>query len=267
MDSAQKDRLIEEAKQRQFMDIVAKAHDGTNCADAVTLRDEIMAVGIVEAGTLRGLVEHIFNKACEDLASIQTLAELCQLMPAHFDPPAVEATTEKKGPGSRGVSEKRIDFRLMVLKKCKEELEKGGEAYKNVKVWEEKEAKAKLKGEDKINADADRAAYHRMLNCVQFCGCLYNVGILTEKIIHSCIDALLKDEDPRPENMEILVALMTKIGSKFDATSRSSKDSKIVANYFTKIQKIKDDAVSKDVAKMMDKVLTLRANNWGEASA
>jgi hypothetical protein len=54
---------------------------------------------------------------------------------------------------------------------------------------------------------------------------------------------------------------------QFDATSRSSKDSKIVANYFIKIQKIKDDAVSKDVAKMMDKVLTLRENNWGEASA
>jgi hypothetical protein len=31
-----------------------------------------------------------------------------------------------------------------------------------------------------------------MLAAVTFCGCLYNVGILTEKIIHSAIEALLK---------------------------------------------------------------------------
>ena len=49
-----------------------------------------------------------------------------------------------------------------------------------------------LKGEEKEQADLDRKAHARMLHAVTFCGCLYNVGILTEKIIHSCIEALIK---------------------------------------------------------------------------
>ena len=49
-----------------------------------------------------------------------------------------------------------------------------------------------LKGEEKEQADLDRKAHARMLAAVTFCGALYNVGILTEKIIHTAIDALLK---------------------------------------------------------------------------
>mmetsp|Transcript_14050 Transcript_14050/g.31095 ORF Transcript_14050/g.31095 Transcript_14050/m.31095 type:complete len:268 (-) Transcript_14050:177-980(-) len=266
MDQVQKDRLIEEKKQRDFMDILEKASAPTN-ADAATLRDEILAVGICEAGTLRGLVEHIFNKANEDVAAQATLAELCQLMPQTFEPAEKAATTEAKAPGSRGTSEKRIDFRLTVLKKCKEELEKGSQALKACRAWEEKETKAKLKGEDKQNAEVDRAAYARLLTSIQFCGCLYTSGVLTEKIIQSCVDQLLKaDEDPRSENMEILANLMTKIGAKFEGSAKTTKDKKTITKYFDQMQKIRDDAVSKDIAKMMGSVLTLRENNW-EATA
>ena len=49
-----------------------------------------------------------------------------------------------------------------------------------------------LKGEEKEQADLDRKAHARLLAAVTFCGALYNVGILTEKIIHTAIDALLK---------------------------------------------------------------------------
>ena len=50
---------------------------------------------------------------------------------AQFDPPEPSAAPLKeRGAGSRSGSEKRIDFRLMVLKKCKDELEKGTAAIK-----------------------------------------------------------------------------------------------------------------------------------------
>ena len=42
----------------------------------------------------------------------------------------VAPAPKEKGAGSRGTSEKRIDLRLMVVKKCKEELEKGVAASK-----------------------------------------------------------------------------------------------------------------------------------------
>jgi translation initiation factor 4G len=265
MDQVQKDRLLEESRQRQFGDICAKASTGV---DAATLRDEVLAIGISEGGTLRGLIEHIFNAACDTqtgLAAQHTLAELCQLMPHTFEPPVPVASAEKTGPGSRGTSEKRIDFRLSLLKKCKEELEAGGKALKECRIWEEKEAKEskKLKGEDRNEAEASRAAYKRSLTCIQFCGCMYTSGVLTEKIIQSCIDQLLKaDDDPRFENMEILTKLMTKIGFKFEASSKTSKDAKTHARIFDRMQEIKVDAVSKDIAKMMETVLTLRSKEW-----
>lgn len=260
MDQVQKDRLIEEKKQRDFMDILAKASAPTNL-DAASLREEVLAIGISEAGTLRGLVEHIFNQATEDVATQQTMAEFCQLMPQTFDPP--EKTEEAKGPGSRSSSEKRVDFRLMVIKKCKDELDKGSHAHKAVRSWEEKEAKAKLKGEDKQQADIDRAAYARMLRCIPFCGCLYTSGVLTDKVIQACIDHLLKaDEDPRSESVEVLTKLMSKVGGKFEGSAKTTKDKKTITKYFDTMEKIKNDAVSKDIAKMLNKVLTLRENNW-----
>lgn len=61
----------------------------------------------------------------------------------------------------------------------------------------------------------------------------------------------------RPENMEILLKLLKNIGEKLDSTSHSSKDVKAVGDYFKKIEKIKDDAVSKSVAKTMEQVRSI----------
>lgn len=280
MDQAQKDRLVEEAKQRQFMDICATA----DTVKGDELKDKVMAVGIVEAGTLRGLVEHIFAAAAEDIKAHDNLADLVSKMPSHLEPPAApepkkeEAPAEEGKPKARGsaasrgnTSEKKIDFRLMVLKKSKEEIEKGSTAKKALKGWEEREEKAgkgnKLGGEEREQMKADKAAYLRMLTMVQFCGSLYMTGILTEKIIHSCVDVLIKDDEPRFECLEVLVVLLAKIGTKLEASTRSSRDGKVVTGYFTKMEKIRDEAVSKQVAKMMSEVLTLRENKWVDASA
>jgi len=269
MDQATKERLQEEARQRSFVDLLERAGGEKNPAGGQEIKDEVMKImPNPEAGTVKGLVEHIFNRATSEPAAVIPLADLCSLMPTHFDPPEVTSTAKERGAGSRGSSEKRIDFRLMVLKKCKDELEKGAAAMKACKVWDAKEHQGKggkgggLKGEEKEQAELDRAAHTRMLAAVTFCGCLYNVGILTEKIIHSAIEALLKDESQGHENMEILAKLLRNIGGKLDQTSRSSKDGKAVAEYFKRIEKIKEEANSKDIAKMMESVLTLRENNW-----
>lgn len=271
MDAAHKALLVEEGKQKCFREIVDKAHQGSNQADSPALRDEIIKVGICEPNTVKGLVETIFNKAIEDPLACQTLADVCQLMPAHFDPvDSGPAAPKEKGAGSRSSSEKRIDFRLTLIKKAKDELEKGVAARKLCKEWEAKEGAGDLKGDDKKEAEVDRAAAARMLAAVQFCGCLYSVGILTDKVIHSYVESLLKDAeaDPRVEDAESLFGLLKLIGAKLEVTTRGSKDGKAVAQWFVRIAKIKEEAVSADVAKIMDNVLTLRAANWeGAASA
>ena len=54
-----------------------------------------------------------------------------------------------------------------------------------------------------------------------------------------------QDESQGYENMEILAKLLRSIGGKLDSTSRSSKDGKAVAEYFKRIEKIKEEANSK----------------------
>lgn len=101
---------------------------------------------------------------------------MCHLLPTQFEPPEPRSNVKEKGAGSRGNSEKKIDFRLMLIKKSKEELEKGIAARKEMKAWEEREGKSKLKGEDKETASACRTQCIRMLNAVNFCGNLYKVN-------------------------------------------------------------------------------------------
>lgn len=268
MDAVQRERLLEEEKQRKIGDIVAKAR-APCLADAETMRDELMKLGLAEAGTVRGVVEQIFDVACSDGATSLTLSELCQIMPAHFEPvEAAPPVVKEKGAGSRGTSEKRIDLRLMVVKKCKEELEKGVVATKAVKAWEEKEAQKELNGDDKRAAEVDKLARQRMLELVRFCGNLYNQGIVSEKVIHGCIDILIKDEDePRFEDMETLSALLKSIGSKLEGgASKSTKEAKIVAEYFKKIDKMKENAVSQQLASLLGEVLDLKAAGWVAAA-
>jgi len=268
MDSAYKAVLIEEQKQRSLMDICEKSHpeDGSCASDAATLKDEILAVGLIEAQTVKGLIEHIWNKALTDTAAAPVLAETCHLLPTQFDPPPPERQLKEKGAGSRSSSEKKIDFRLMLIKKSKEELEKGIAARLEMKKWEEREGKSKLKGEDKEVALACRAQCVRMLNAVGFCGNLYKVGILTDKVVHSYVESLLKDAeaDPRTEDAESLCSLLKLIGSKLDATSRGSRDGKTVDKWYERIAAVKDQAISKEISKMFSNVLTLRAEGWNQ---
>jgi len=273
MDAAHKALMVEEAKQRQFVDICEKAHPENavlgNVADAVELKEEILKVGICEAQTVKGLVDHIWNKALSDPLAAQVLAEMCQLLPTQFEPVELRPQLKEKGAGSRSSSEKKIDFRLMLIKKSKEELEKGIAARKEMKVWEEKEGKSKLKGEDKELAQACRNMCSRMLNAVNFCGNLYKAGILTDKVVHSYVESLLKDAeaDPRAEDAETLCSLLKLIGSKLDATSRGSRDGKTVDKWYERIAAVKDAAVSKDISKMFANVLTLRAEGWEKGPA
>jgi translation initiation factor 4G len=157
----------------------------------------------------------------------------------------------------------------MLIKKSKEELEKGIMARKEMKAWEEKEGKSKLKGEDKEVATACRAQCVRMLSAVNFCGNLYKSGILTDKVVHSYVESLLKDAeaDPRTEDAESLCSLLKLIGSKLDATSRGSRDGKTVDKWYERIAAVKDQAVSKEISKLFNSVLTLRAEGWGNAEA
>ena len=79
-------------------------------------------------------------------------------------------------------------------------------------------------------------------------------------------DPLQDKEEPRYEDMEALTKLLKVIGSKLDAASKSAKEGKIIAEYYKSMEKMKEEAVSAQVANMLDEVLTLKASGWVEAA-
>lgn len=77
------------------------------------------------------------------------------------------------------------------------------------------EEERQTKEDEKKQAEAERQARRRMLGNIQFIGHLFKNGLLTERIIHSCIVQLLKEEeDPRPDDVECLCKLLTTCGKQ-----------------------------------------------------
>lgn len=267
MDAVHKERLQEEAKQRTLGEILHKY--GSLTADA--MKDEVLTTlgSVVEAGTIKSFVMQIWEIAMETEEAQPRLAEMSGLMPATFEPPESEAAPKEKGAGSRNTSSaSKVDFRLMMIKKCKEELQEGTSAQKSIKQWEAKQetmGKEKLKGDDKVAYDAAKAARARHYVASTFIAHLYCQGIATDKVIQSAMEALLKSEaHPSEDDISRLCTLCKLVGGKLEnpTTSRSSRDGKLVDGYFAKIQKMKDDAISKDVAKRLGEVLDLRGSGW-----
>lgn len=76
------------------------------------------------------------------------------------------------------------------------------------------DAKAKAQAEA-AEAERELKARRRMLGNIQFIGHLYKCGLLTERIIHSCIVSLMQDtKSPRPDDIECLCKLLTTLGKQ-----------------------------------------------------
>lgn len=68
---------------------------------------------------------------------------------------------------------------------------------------------------DAAEAERELKARRRMLGNIQFIGQLYKCGLLTDRIIHSCIVQLLNDElSPRPDDIECLCKLLITLGKQ-----------------------------------------------------
>eukprot|EP00798_Chlamydomonas_sp_ICE-L_P009138 gene9138-16261_t len=198
-DTAEQQQMNEEAKQRSFAQILEKANDEYNQADAIALRDEIMMVGICDAQTVKGLVNNIFARVFELLDK----------------------------------EEKSIDFRLLIVKKCKEELEA---------------AKSNVKEKP-----------HHLHRVVLFIAHLYKNGLANDKTVHTVIQMLMKSDDL--QETELLCDFLPLVGEKLEASNRGSSDD-TVPEYFASVEKLKGTAESQSVAARLQEVLDLRSKGW-----
>ena len=73
-------------------------------------------------------------------------------------------------------------------------------------------------------AEAELKARRRALGNIQFIGLLYKCGLLTVRIIHSCIQQLLMEEAaPRAEDIECLCKLLGTIGKQVRACGGTAR--------------------------------------------
>jgi translation initiation factor 4G len=106
-------------------------------------------------------------------------------------------------------------------------------------------------------------AKRRSLGNIRFIGELFKLGMLTEGIMHDCINRLLKQETDE-ENLECLCKLLTTIGKDIDKTQAA----KLMKEHFEKLDKIIGRTrrpaanISSRIRFMILDVIELRHNIW-----
>ncbi|KAI4364681.1 hypothetical protein MLD38_020738 [Melastoma candidum] len=229
----------EAAKQRQLKAILNKLTP----QNFEKLFEQVKAVNIDNAVTLKGLISQIFDKALMEPTFCEMYADLCRHLSQEL--PDLSDDNEK------------ITFRRLLLNKCQEEFERGEREQEEAdKVHDEGEAKLSEEGREEKRVKARR----RMLGNIRFIGELYKKKMLTEKIMHECIKKLLgQHQTPHEEDIEALCKLMSTIGEMIDhPKARDHIDA-----YFERMEMLSNEmSLSSRVRFMLKDSIELRKRKW-----
>ncbi|KAL0425445.1 UNVERIFIED_CONTAM: Eukaryotic translation initiation factor 4G [Sesamum radiatum] len=155
------------------------------------------------------------------------------------------------------VENERITFKRLLLNKCQEEFERGEREEEEAnKAEEEGEAKQTAEEREEKRLQARR----RMLGNIRLIGELYKKRMLTERIMHECINKLLGQyQNPDEENIEALCKLMSTIGEMID----HPKAKEHIDAYFDIMAQLSNNMkLSSRVRFMLKDAIDLRKNKW-----
>nr|QEX51116.1 eukaryotic translation initiation factor 4G-like isoform X1 [Cymbidium ensifolium] len=229
----------EEQKQRQLKAILNKLTP----QNFEKLFAKVKEVNIDNTVTLTGVISQIFDKALMEPTFCEMYADFCFHLASDL-PDFVE-------------DNEKVTFRRLLLNKCQEEFERGER--------EEAEAdKAEEEGEihqSEVERDEKRIkARRRMLGNIRLIGELFKKRMLTEGIMHGCIQQLLgPHQNPDEENIEALCKLMSTIGEMID----HSKAREHMDAYFEMMARLStNQKLSSRVRFMLKDTIDLRKNKW-----
>ncbi|KAE8696831.1 Eukaryotic translation initiation factor 4G [Hibiscus syriacus] len=207
------------------------------------LFEQVKAVNIDSAIALTGVISQIFDKALMEPTFCQMYADFCHHLSREL--PDFSEDNEK------------INFKRLLLNKCQEEFERGVREQEEAnKVEEEDEAKQSEEEREEKRIKARR----RMLGNIRLIGELYKKKMLTERIMHECINKLLGEhENPDEEDVEALCKLMSTIGEMIDQPrAKVHMDA-----YFEMMAKLANNMkLSSRVRFMLKDAIDLRKNKW-----
>ncbi|KAJ8078153.1 hypothetical protein PM082_000359 [Marasmius tenuissimus] len=194
--------------------------------------------------TLYQIAALIFDKAIDEAKFAETYALLCHKMSQRISP-MVQCSDERDAYG-KPVEGGQL-FKKYILIRCQESFERG---------WEEDEST----GDAPLYSDscyASQKAKRHGLGLVKFIGELFNSNVMTERIVHGCIQKLLLNvETPKEEDLESLCVLLTTVGPTLDnPRARAHVDA-----YFSRMREVMNNpAVSQRIVFMLQDVMDLRA--------
>ncbi|KAI4354637.1 hypothetical protein L6164_003485 [Bauhinia variegata] len=228
----------EEAKQRQLKAILNKLTP----QNFEKLFEQVKAVNIDNAMTLTGVISQIFEKALMEPTFCEMYANFCLHLASEL--PDFSEDNEK------------ITFKRLLLNKCQEEFERGEREQEEANKVDEGEVKQSAEAREEKRTKARR----RMLGNIRLIGELYKKKMLTERIMHECIQKLLGQyQDPDEEDVEALCKLMSTIGEMID----HPKAKEHMDLYFERMKLFSNNMnLSSRVRFMLKDTIDLRKNRW-----
>ncbi|KAK4887367.1 hypothetical protein RN001_003638 [Aquatica leii] len=200
------------------------------------LSDDLLRTELTSHNILKGVILLIFDKALDEPKYSSMYAQLCKRLSEeapNFEPPDSPCT-----------------FRLLLLNKCKAEFESRSELL-------DKHACDPHLDEEERRQLAKR----KMLGNIKFIGELGKLEILSEGILHRCIQELLgprRGEDPS-EDLECLSQIMRTCGRILD----SDRGRKLMDQYFERMSILADNFdLPPRIRFMLKDAIELRSNKW-----
>lgn len=203
------------------------------------LSDDLLRIDLSTSNILKGVIFLIFEKALDEPKYSSMYAQLCKRLSEeapNFEPPPNPST-----------------FRLLLLNKCKFEFEKRSEILENC---------TNSNKNDLEEEERRQLAKRKMLGNIKFIGELGKLEILSENIIHKCIQELLnrsrKDYDSS-EDLECLCQIMRTCGRILDY----DKAQQLMDQYFGRMAKmVENHDLPARIKFMLKDVIDLRNNGW-----
>ncbi|XP_015169468.1 eukaryotic translation initiation factor 4G-like [Solanum tuberosum] len=229
----------EEAKRRHLKAILNKLTP----QNFEKLFEQVKEVNIDSATTLAGVISQIFDKALMEPTFCEMYANFCYHLAGEL-PDFVE-------------DNQKITFKRLLLDKCQEEFERGEREEAEADSLEEDGAVKLSEGKrEEMRLQTRR----RMLGNIRLIGELYKKKMLTERIMHECIQKLLGQyQTPDEEDIESLCKLMSTIGGMID----HSKAKDYMDAYFDMMTTMANNTdLSTRVRFMLMDIIDLRKNKW-----
>ncbi|CAF0970215.1 unnamed protein product [Adineta ricciae] len=204
---------------------------------------------------LEGMIDIIFSKAIEEPKYCSMYAELCDSFQKK------QITT----PNQNGQTT-TISFRQVLLSRCQTRFENDYREdinYDRRKAEVDKITDEKLQKEEAENLEeALNKAKRRHFGNILFIGELFKLGMLTESIMYSCMENLLKDKTDE-ENLECLCRLLRTVGKTFDEKQQKPANKKAMTKTYNELNDIvQQNQISPRTRFMIQDLLELREAKW-----